>query len=94
MRENTSPSTQFSVRAIFNRVYIQLDTRPIKKGYKKIVSYIRNLLTEGGNWILNKIKNKEKNTPRLNRLNRARKMEKISFLILFSVRVILSRVYI
>ena len=30
----------------------------------------------------------------LNRLSRARKMEKTSFLILFSVRVILSRVYV
>ena len=32
--------------------------------------------------------------PSLNRLNRARKMEKISPLTLFSVRAILSRVYI
>ena len=33
-------------------------------------------------------------TPNLNRLSRARKMKKISFLTLFSVRVILSGVYI
>ncbi len=32
--------------------------------------------------------------PNLNRLNRARKMEKISLLIQFSVRVIFSRVYV
>src|SRR6266498_1866693 len=32
--------------------------------------------------------------PSLNRLSRARKMEKISFLTLFSLRVILSRVYV
>ena len=32
--------------------------------------------------------------PNLNRLSRARKMEKISLLILFSVRVILSGVYV
>src|SRR6266498_4188696 len=32
--------------------------------------------------------------PSLNRLSRARKMEKISFLTLFSVRAILSRVYV
>src|SRR6266498_268738 len=92
--KKTSPSTQFSVRAILSRVYIQLDTRPIKKDYKKVVSYIRNFLTEGDNWTLNKVKNKGKKTPSLNRLNRARKMKKISFLISFSVRVILSRVYI
>ncbi len=35
MREKiskTSPSTQFSIRVILSRVYIQLDTRPIKEG--------------------------------------------------------------
>src|SRR6266498_4038572 len=32
--------------------------------------------------------------PNLNRLSRARKMEKISLLILFSIRAILSRVYV
>ncbi len=32
-----SLSTQFSIRAILSRVYVQLDTRPIKKGCKKIV---------------------------------------------------------
>ena len=35
--EKTSPSTQFSVRAILSRVYVQLDTRPIKKGCREIV---------------------------------------------------------
>ena len=47
--EKTSSSTQFSVRVILSRVYVQLDARPIKKDCKKVVSYIRNLLTEGGN---------------------------------------------
>ena len=35
--EKISPLTQFSVRAILNRVYVQLDARPIKKDYKEIV---------------------------------------------------------
>ena len=35
-----------------------------------------------------------KKAPNLNRLSRARKIEKISFLTQFSVRVILSRMYI
>src|SRR6266536_2958061 len=35
--EKTSPSTQFSVRAILSCMYVQLDTRPIEKDYKKIV---------------------------------------------------------
>ena len=35
--EKTSLSTQFSVRAILSRVYIQLDARPIKKGYREVV---------------------------------------------------------
>ena len=35
--EKTSPSTQFSVRAILSRVYIQLDARPIEEGCGKIV---------------------------------------------------------
>ena len=30
--EKISPSTQFSVRAILSRVYVQLDTRPIEEG--------------------------------------------------------------
>ena len=30
--EKTSPSTQFSVRAILSRVYVQLDARPIEEG--------------------------------------------------------------
>src|SRR6266498_3368149 len=34
---STSPSAQFSIRAILNRVYVQLDTRPIKKGCREIV---------------------------------------------------------
>ncbi len=38
-----------SVRVIFSRVYIQLDARLIEKDCGKIVSYIRNLLIEGGN---------------------------------------------
>jgi len=71
-----------------------LDARLIKKDCEKIVLYIRNLLTEEGNWTLNKVKNKGKKAPSLNRLSRVRKMEKISPLILFSVRVILSRVNI
>ena len=33
-----SLSAQFSVRVILNRVYIQLDARPIKEGYRKVVS--------------------------------------------------------
>ncbi len=32
-----SSSTQFNIRAILSRVYIQLNTRLIEKGYKKIV---------------------------------------------------------
>ena len=32
-----SLSAQFSVRAIPSRVYVQLDARPIEKGYKEIV---------------------------------------------------------
>ena len=75
-------------------MYIQLDARPIKKDYGKIVSYIRNLLTEGGNQTSNKVKNKGKKAPSLNQLDRARKIEKISLLTLFSVRVILSGVYV
>ena len=34
---STSPSAQFSIRAILSRVYVQLDARPIEKGYRKIV---------------------------------------------------------
>ena len=34
---NTSPSAQFSIRAILSRVYIQLDARLIEKDYRKIV---------------------------------------------------------
>src|SRR6266536_2273752 len=36
--EKISPLTQFSVRAILSRVYIQLDARPIEEGCEKIVS--------------------------------------------------------
>src|SRR6266536_1788857 len=32
-----SPSAQFSVRAIPNRVYVQLDARPIEEGCRKVV---------------------------------------------------------
>src|SRR6266536_2832580 len=35
--EKTSPSAQFSVRAILNRVYVQLDVRPVEEGYREIV---------------------------------------------------------
>src|SRR6266498_3957901 len=66
----------------------------IEKGCGKVVSYIRNFLTEEGNWILNKVKNKGKKAPSLNRLNRARKMEKTSPSTPFSVRAILNRVYV
>src|SRR6266536_894499 len=34
---NTSPSAQFSICVILSRVYVQLDTRPIEKGYREIV---------------------------------------------------------
>ncbi len=34
---STSLSAQFSIRAILSRVYVQLDARLIKKGYRKIV---------------------------------------------------------
>ena len=34
----TSLSAQFSVRVILNRVYIQLDVRPIEEGCGKIIS--------------------------------------------------------
>src|SRR6266498_1879803 len=34
---STSPSAQFSIRAILSRVYVQLDARPIGKGCRKIV---------------------------------------------------------
>ena len=37
MRESTSLSAQFSIRAILSRMYVQLDARPIEKDYKKIV---------------------------------------------------------
>ncbi len=46
--EKISFLTQFSIRAILSRVYVQLGARPIKKDCRKIVSYIRNLLTKGG----------------------------------------------
>ena len=29
---STSPSAQFSIRAILSRVYVQLDARPIEEG--------------------------------------------------------------
>src|SRR6266511_3189556 len=35
--EKTSPSTLFSVRAILNRVYVQLDARPVEEGYREVV---------------------------------------------------------
>src|SRR6266498_4712112 len=35
--EKTSPSTQFSVRAVLSRVYVQLNARPIKKGCEKVI---------------------------------------------------------
>ena len=34
---STSPSAQFSIRAILSRVYVQLDARPIEEGCGKIV---------------------------------------------------------
>src|SRR6266498_3113689 len=34
---STSPSAQFNIRAILSRVYVQLDARPIEKGYREIV---------------------------------------------------------
>src|SRR6266511_5445052 len=34
---STSPSAQFSIRAILSRVYVQLDARPIEKGCREIV---------------------------------------------------------
>src|SRR6266511_5101703 len=34
---STSPSAQFSIRAILSRVYVQLDARPIEKGCRKVV---------------------------------------------------------
>ena len=40
--EKISLSTQFSVRAILSRVYVQLDARLIKKGCKKIVYSWKN----------------------------------------------------
>src|SRR6266536_4209151 len=36
-KHKTSPSAQFSVRAILSRVYIQLDARPIEKDCREIV---------------------------------------------------------
>ncbi len=36
-KHKTSPSAQFSVRAILSRVYIQLDARPIEEGCRKVV---------------------------------------------------------
>src|SRR6266511_1995361 len=35
--EETSLSTQFSIRAILSRVYVQLDARSIEKGYREVV---------------------------------------------------------
>ena len=32
---STSPSAQFSIRAILSRVYVQLDARPIEEGLGK-----------------------------------------------------------
>ncbi len=40
--EKTSLLTLFSIRAILNRVYVQLDTRSIKKDYKKIIYSWKN----------------------------------------------------
>src|SRR6266536_2818767 len=34
---STSPSAQFSIRAILSRMYVQLDARPIEKGCREIV---------------------------------------------------------
>src|SRR6266545_4059688 len=34
---STSPSAQFNIRVILSRVYVQLDARPIEKGYREIV---------------------------------------------------------
>src|SRR6266498_2242050 len=34
---STSPSAQFSIRAILSRVYVQLDARPIEKSCREIV---------------------------------------------------------
>src|SRR6266498_1613160 len=39
---STSPSTQFNIRAILSRVYIQLDARPIEKNYREIVYSWKN----------------------------------------------------
>ena len=40
--EKISFLIQFSVRAILSRVYVQLDARPIKKGYREIVCSWKN----------------------------------------------------
>src|SRR6266540_7082725 len=39
---STSPSAQFSVRAILSRVYVQLDARLIEKGCREIVYSWKN----------------------------------------------------
>ncbi len=34
----SSPSAQFSVRAVLSRMCVQLDARPVEEGYKMVVS--------------------------------------------------------
>src|SRR6266536_3927804 len=71
---STSPSTQFSIRAILSRVYVQLDARPIEKGCREIVC----------SWKSSGLESAEQ----------GEKKHKISPSAQFSVRAILSRVYV
>ena len=42
---STSPSAQFSIRAILSRVYVQLDARPIKEGLWEDCMFVEELRT-------------------------------------------------
>ena len=56
----SSVFAQFSVVCMFNWMLGQL-RKAVGRSFLEGRSYVRNLLTEGGNWISNKVKNKGKN---------------------------------
>ncbi len=58
--QSNSVFAQFSVVCIFNWMLGQL-RKAVGRSFLEGRSYIRNLLTKGGNWTLNKVKNKGKN---------------------------------
>ena len=57
---SNSVFAQFSVVCMFNWMLGQL-RKAVGRSFLEGRSYVRNLLTEGGNWTSNKVKNKEKN---------------------------------